>query len=325
MKKLILPLLILIFAIIYLATGYGSLGFHNLFSTFLGKEAFKEEFILYSIRMPRLVIVLIAGAFLALSGAILQVLFKNPLADPGILGINSGAGVAITIFYLFFPIDSGKFMYVIPIVAFLGSITIAFILLLASLEKGGEINTGKLIMLGLGLSIALSGLMVVLISSSDRIKVEFIVKWLNGNIWGGDWPFILAILPWIFLIFIVLYKINILDVLALSEENAIGLGVNIFREKSILFFIAVSLSASAVAVVGGIPFVGLIAPHLAKSIWGNRAKAYIGNTIFLGAFLLLLADLIGRNILPPNGIATGIVFSLIGAPYLIYLIAKKGI
>lgn len=325
MKKFILPTLFFIVIICYLGLGYGSVNFNNLFPTLLGNGTFKENFIIYSIRLPRLIVIIIVGGFLALSGAIFQILFKNSLADPGIIGINSGAGVAITIFYLFFPIDSKTFMYIIPLVGFLGSLSVAFLLLFGSLEKGKKINTGKLIMLGLGLSISLSGLMVVLISSSERIKVEFIVKWLNGNIWGADWPFIWIILPWSLLIILVFYKIKTLDILALSEENAIGLGVNIFKEKIVFFLIAVSLASSAVAIAGGISFIGLIAPHLAKSIWGHKAKNYIPNTILLGSFLLIIADLIGKNILPPNGIATGVIFSIIGSPYLVYLIAKKGV
>lgn len=325
MKKIYLPIVLILVTIVYLGLGYGSLNFSNLINTVIGQGSFKEDFILYSIRLPRVLILIIAGGFLAISGAVFQTLFKNSLADPGIIGINSGAGVAITVYYLFFPLDSGKFIYMIPIIGFMGSLIMAFFLLFISYEKGKGFNNNKLIMFGLGLSIALSGLMIVLVSSSERIKVEFITKWLNGNIWGADWPFIIGVVPWFLVLFIILSKYRTLDILSLKEESSIGLGLNIFREKIILFLSAVSLSAVAVSVTGSLSFVGLIAPHIAKSIWGNRAKDYLYNSLFMGAILLVIADLIGKNIIPPEGVATGTVFSIIGAPYLIYLIAKKNL
>lgn len=325
MKKFYLPIILFLLIFVYLSVGYGSLGFHNLFVTFLGNGGFKNEFILFSIRLPRVLILIIAGGFLSISGAVFQTLFKNSLADPGIIGINSGAGVFITIFFLFFPIDTRNFIYLIPIVGFSGSLIVAFFLLFISFEKEKGINNNKLIMFGLGLSIALSGLMVVLISSSERVKVEFITKWLNGNIWGADWPFILATVPWILVLILIFSKHKVLDILALKEESSIGLGLNIMKEKSVLFLAAVSLAAVAVSVAGSLSFVGLIAPHIAKSIWGNRAKNYLFTSFFMGSILLVFADLIGRNIIPPEGVATGTIFSIIGAPYLIYLIAKRNI
>lgn len=325
MKKIYLPLILILVFFLYLGFGYGSLNFSNLFSTLIGNGDFKNNFILFSIRLPRVIILIIAGGFLSISGAIFQTLFKNSLADPGIIGVNSGAGVFITIFYLFLPVDSGNFIYLIPIVGFIGSLVVGFFLLFISFEKEQGINNNKLIMFGLGLSIALSGLMIVLISSSERIKVEFITKWLNGNIWGADWPFILATIPWLLVLVLVFGKHKILDILALKEESSIGLGLNIMKEKSLLFLSAVSLAAVAVSVTGSLSFVGLIAPHIAKSIWGNRAKNYLFTSFFMGAILLIIADLIGRNILYPEGVATGTIFSIIGAPYLIYLIAKKNI
>ncbi len=171
---------------------------------------------------------------------------------------------------------------------------------------------------------ACSGLMVVLISSSEREKVDFIAKWLAGSIWGTDWPFIIAILPWLLILIpFTLYKANKLDLLSFSEPVAVGVGVRVEKERVLLLVAAVALAAAAVSVTGGIAFVGLMAPHIAKSIIGPRNQLYLPIAILIGGLLLLIADTIGRNIIEPEGIAAGIMTALIGAPYFILLLLRK--
>lgn len=171
---------------------------------------------------------------------------------------------------------------------------------------------------------ALSGAMIVLISSAERAKVDFIAKWLAGNIWGTDWPFIWALLPWlVILIPFTLYKANRLNLLGLSESVAIGVGVSIEKERIVLLIAAVALAASAVSVTGQISFIGLLGPHIAKALVGPRNQLFIPVAILIGGFLLVFADTIGRNIVEPAGIPAGIMVALIGAPYFMYLLLKK--
>ncbi|MFE3975902.1 MULTISPECIES: FecCD family ABC transporter permease [unclassified Peribacillus] len=316
--------LIIITIIIGTCSGYSNLSLGRLIPTLFGQGTFKEEFILYSVRLPRIIITLLAGMALALSGAILQGITRNDLADPGIIGINSGAGVAIAAFFLFFPIDTGSFVYMIPLVAFIGALLAACLIYILSFKKGAGLEPVRLVLIGVGFSMALSGLMIVLISSAERAKVDFIAKWLAGNIWGTDWPFIWAILPWlIILIPFTLYKANRLNLLGLSEPIAIGVGVSIEKERIVLLITAVALAAAAVSVTGGIAFIGLMAPHIAKSLVGPRNQLFIPVAILIGGWLLLLADTIGRNIVEPEGIPAGIMVALIGAPYFMYLLLKK--
>ncbi|WP_298473630.1 iron ABC transporter permease [Psychrobacillus sp. FSL K6-4046] len=316
--------LILVTAFVSAGIGYSSLSFDRLIPTILGDGSFKEEFVLFSIRLPRIIITLLAGMALALSGAILQGITRNDLADPGIIGINSGAGVAIALFFLFFPIDPGSFIYLLPIVAFLGALLTAFLIYIFSYNREVGLQPVRLVLIGVGFSMALSGLMIVLISSADTKKVDFIANWLAGNIWGADWPFILALLPWlIVLVPFTMYRANRLNLLGLSEPVAIGVGVSIEKERIAFLIVAVALAAAAVSVTGGIAFIGLMAPHIAKSLVGPRHQLFLPIAILLGGWLLLLADTVGRNILEPSGIPTGIVVSLIGAPYFMYLLLKK--
>ncbi len=171
---------------------------------------------------------------------------------------------------------------------------------------------------------ALSGVMIVLISSQEREKVDFIAKWLAGTIGASDWPVIIAILPWlIVLIPYALYKANRLNILSLGEHAAIGVGIAIEKERILLLITAVALASSAVSVTGGIAFVGLMAPHIAKAMVGPRNQLYIPIAILLGGWLLLIADTIGRNLVDPDGIPAGIIVALIGAPYFLYLLMRK--
>lgn len=321
---IILLALIILTGVIGLGIGAATVSYDRLLPTFLGNGTFKEEFVLFSIRLPRMVITLLAGMALALSGSILQGITRNDLADPGIIGINSGAGVAITIFYLLFPIDAGSFIYMLPLVAFIGALLTALLIYLFSYSRKTGLQPVHLVLTGVGFSMALSGAMIVLISSAERQKVDFIAKWLAGNIWGTDWPFIWAILPWlVVLIPFTLYKANRLNLLGLSEQVAIGVGVSVEKERIVLLMTAVALAAAAVSVTGGIAFIGLLAPHIAKALVGPRNQLFIPISIIMGGWLLLLADTVGRNAVEPDGIPAGIMVALIGAPYFIYLLMKK--
>lgn len=321
---LILSMLIILTVIISAGIGYSSLSFDRLLPTLLGHGTFKEEFVLFSVRLPRIIITILAGMALALSGAILQGITRNDLADPGIIGINSGAGVAISLFFLFSPIQPSSFVYMLPFVAFIGALLTAFFIYILSYNRKVGLQPVRLVLIGVGFSMALSGLMIVLISSAERQKVDFIAKWLAGNIWGSDWPFILALLPWlIVLIPFTFYKANKLNLLGLSEPVAIGVGVSIEKERIVLLLAAVALAASAVSVTGGIAFIGLMAPHIAKSLVGPRHQQFLPVTILIGGWLLLFADTVGRNLIDPDGIPAGIMVALIGAPYFMYLLLRK--
>ncbi|MDF2947809.1 MAG: iron transporter permease [Bacillales bacterium] len=325
-RIILCSLLVLIFStvVIGMGLGYSSLSFDRLIPTILGQGTFKEEFILFDIRLPRIIITVLAGMALALSGTILQGVTRNDLADPGIIGINSGAGVAIAVFFLFFPLDSGSFIYMLPLVAFAGAVLTGAIIYLVSYDKKVGLQPVRFILVGVGFSISLSGIMIVLISSAERAKVDFIAKWLSGSIWGTDWPFIWALLPWlIVLIPFTLYKANRLNILGLSEPVAVGVGVSIERERIVMLLTAVALAAAAVSVTGGISFIGLMSPHIARSLVGPRHQLFVPISILFGGWLLLISDTIVRNVVDSGNLPAGVMVALIGAPYFVYLLLKK--
>jgi iron complex transport system permease protein len=307
-----------------LGLGHSSVSFDRIVPILLGHGTFQEKFILYGIRLPRIAVTLLAGMALALSGAILQSVTRNDLADPGIIGINSGAGVAIAVCFLYVPIEPGSFVYALPLVGFAGALLAAGLIYAFAYSKSQGLQPTRFVLIGVGVSTALSGAMIVIISSTDRVKVDFIAKWLAGNIWGTDWPFVAALLPWLaILIPFVLSKSNALNLLSLHESVAVGSGVAVRRDRIALLLASVALAASAVSVTGGISFIGLMAPHIARALVGPRHQTFVPVSILTGGWLLLLADTIGRNAASADGIAAGIVAALIGAPYFIYLLLKK--
>ncbi|GIP23784.1 iron ABC transporter permease [Paenibacillus sp. J22TS3] len=324
--KVIGGLLVLIIATIIagMGIGYSSLSFSRLLPTLFGQGTFAEDFVLFSVRLPRIIICLLSGMALALSGAILQGVTRNDLADPGIVGINSGAGVAISVFFLFFSTEVGSLAYVLPFAAFLGGLAAATLIYWLAYRRSAGLQPVRLVLTGVGFSMALSGVMIVIISSADRQKVDFISKWLAGNIWGADWPFIWALLPWLLVLLpFTLYKAGQLNLLNLDEPVSISVGVPVERERILLLIAAVALASSAVAVTGGIAFIGLMAPHIARALVGPRNQLSIPVAVLSGGWLLVMADTIGRNLADPDGVPAGIMAALIGAPYFMYLLIKK--
>lgn len=320
----LLTVLMLLTILVGMSVGSSSVSLNRLLPAILGQGSFEDNFVLFSVRLPRILITMLSGMALALSGAVLQGITRNELADPGIVGINSGAGVGVTVYFLFAPLNVETFAYVIPLMAFAGALITATLIYVFSYTRGEGVQPIRLVLVGVGFSMALSGLMIVLISSVDRTKVDFIAKWLAGNVWGADWPFVLALLPWlVVLIPYVLLKSRELNLLAMNESTAIGTGVVVNKDRILLMLAAVALAASAVSVTGGIAFIGLMAPHIARALVGPRHQQFVPVSILIGGLLLLLADTIGRNLVQPSGIAAGIMVAFIGAPYFLYLLLKE--
>jgi iron complex transport system permease protein len=323
--------LLLIFAsllatvfMISMASGDISLSLGQLIRTLAGNGSSTEKLILFEFRLPRIFVTILAGMGLAVSGAILQSITRNALADPGILGINSGAGLMVVIYSTFFSIDSNVFIYVLPLFALVGGFLTAILIYVLSYKRNIGINSERLVLVGVGMATAVTGAILTLTIRIDRDQYDFIANWMAGRIWGADWTFVLSLFPWIVVfISIALLKSNVLNMLNLHDQVAVGLGVPVEKERRILIFIAASLASVSVAVSGGIAFIGLMAPHIARSLAGPRHQDFLPVSAVLGSILLLISDTIGRVLLDPSGIPAGIIVTIIGAPYFIYLMAKK--
>ncbi|HDR3191855.1 TPA: iron ABC transporter permease [Staphylococcus aureus] len=306
-----------------ITSGEYNIPVERFFKTLIGQGDAIDELILLDFRLPRMMITILAGAALSISGAIVQSVTKNPIAEPGILGINAGGGFAIALFIAIGKINADNFVYVLPLISILGGIATALIIFIFSFNKNEGVTPASMVLIGVGLQTALYGGSITIMSKFDDKQSDFIAAWFAGNIWGDEWPFVIAFLPWVLIIIpYLLFKSNTLNIIHTGDNIARGLGVRLSRERLILFFIAVMLSSAAVAVAGSISFIGLMGSHIAKRIVGPRHQLFLPIAILVGACLLVIADTIGKIVLQPGGVPAGIVVAIIGAPYFLYLMYK---
>jgi iron complex transport system permease protein len=317
-------LLLFVAFVISVATGFVSLTPLELLRTITGRGTEQEELILFSFRLPRILVAIFAGMGLAVAGAILQSVTRNPLADPGILGINAGAGLAVVWYVTYFSAEATNFLYILPLFALFGSFVTIVIIYFFSYRRGEGVQPTRLILIGVGLAAAINGLIFTWTARLEQEQNAFIANWIAGKIWGDDWVFVFTLLPWLAILLpLVFMKTPVLDILQMEENVAVGLGAQVDKERKRLLFIAVALAAASVSVSGGIAFVGLMAPHIARSLVGSRHRAFLPIATLIGAILLVVADTVGRSLLDPSGIPAGIVVTVIGAPYFLYLLVKK--
>lgn len=319
----IFTVLLIVLFLVSLNTGVIRIDPVTVIKTIFGSGELRDELLLFEFRLPRITIAVLIGMGLAVSGAVLQGIVKNPLADPGIIGINAGAGLAVMLFVSYFSTELGNSVFIMPILAFIGAGAAAVVIYAFSYKKDEGVSPIRLILVGVAVAAGISALMIVLTLKLDPRTYDFVATWLAGSIWGSNWNFVLALLPWLVVLIPFVYmKSRVLDVLNLGDHTAVSLGMNLEKERRILLAAAVGLAAASVSVSGGIGFVGLIAPHMTRRLVGNKHKYVIPICALIGAVLVLTADTLGRVILQPAEIPTGVVVAIIGAPYFLYLLAK---
>ncbi len=316
--------LLVISFIISMNTGYTKLSPLDTLRTLFGGGTAKENLILFDFRLPRIVVSILVGMGLALSGCIIQGVSKNALADPGLLGINAGAGMMVILYVMFFGAQSFLSVFTLPFLALAGAGVTAIIIYALAFKKNEGIAPLRLILTGIAIQAGISALTTLLVVKLDEDQFTFVATWQAGSIWGSNWRFVLALLPWLLLLIpYVMYKARVLDVLNMGDDVAYSLGATVERERRGLLAASVALAASCVAVSGSISFVGLIAPHLARRLVGPKHAILLPTCALTGAVLVSVADTIARVIVQPSEIPTGIMVAIIGAPYFLYLLAKS--
>lgn len=316
--------LILLIFLISLQMGSMSIAPKEVFQTLFGGGTHQQKLVLLEFRLPRMVTALLVGAALATSGAILQSVSQNELADPGILGINAGAGLAVVLFiYYFQGTESalGSTVFVLPFFALVGALTAAFLIYTFAWKQG--ITPVRLILVGVALNAGFGALMIVIQLRMDENDFMQATYWLTGNIWGSSWGSVLSILPWIFILIpIVWWKGRMLNIMRLGDPASVSLGIPVERSRLLLLVLSVALAAAAVSVAGSISFLGLVAPHIARRLVGPRHQVALPAAALIGALILLFADMVARNVLAPSEIPVGILVAILGAPYFLYLLLK---
>jgi len=318
-----LIVLIVVTFVMSMNTGVIKLTPMEVIRTLFGQGDAQQQLILFQFRLPRIVIGVLVGMGLAIAGAVLQGISKNALADPGILGINAGAGLAVMLYISFFPTTKSVPVYLLPVLAFIGAGLTAVLIYSLSFKRHEGITPMRLILTGVAVAAGISSAMIVLTLRLTPENYQFVATWLAGSIWGSNWRFVLSLLPWLLILFPFIYmKSRVLNILNLGEVTSIGLGASIEKERRWLLAASVGLAGASVSVSGGIGFVGLIAPHLARQLVGANHQFLLPTSALLGGFLVLLADTVGRSILEPSEIPAGIVVAVFGAPYFLFLLAR---
>ena len=322
-KILILVALIVVTIVFTLTTGTFKMSLIDIWALVTGQATSKVELVFYKFRMPRLIITLVCGAALALSGLILQVVSKNPLSDPRIIGVNAGSGFGVVLFIAFVAGSSGvNHLYTLPLMSFVGGLLTVLLVFTLSFV-GGKFSSNTFILIGIATALGVTGFVYVFTSMFDDTQMDILNRFFAGNIWGDSWEFVIVTIPYIVIIMVItLFRVREMSMMSLDDDMLETLGMNVTREKIILIVLAALLSSISVSVAGSISFIGLIAPHIARMLFKVDMKIIFVGTLLIGAFLLSFADLIGKTVAEPLIIPVGIVVSLIGGPYFLYLLFR---
>ncbi|KGA97168.1 iron ABC transporter permease [Alkalihalobacillus alcalophilus ATCC 27647 = CGMCC 1.3604] len=313
------PLLLIIVSLFGLTYGSVSVPFTEIWRVLTGNEPSIYQTILVDLRLPRILIGLLVGACLAVAGCILQGVMRNPLADPGIIGVTAGGGLMASMTMLVFP----HLSYMLPISAFLGAFVTAMIIYFLAWDKGA--SPLKIILAGVAINALVgavqNGLMVIF---SDRI--QSVIPWLAGGLNGRSWYHLEFMAPYAIVgLLLSLLAIKPANLLLLGDDSAKLLGQKVELQRFLLITLAAFLAGAAVSVAGLIGFVGLVVPHAIRLLIGEDYRYLLPLSAVYGAILVVLADTIARSWFDPIELPVGVLLAALGAPFFLYLLKKRGL
>lgn len=330
-RKAIIVLVLLTLAVIatmIVSTGMGDVKISpiEVVQVLIGNGSELNALVVNTFRLPRILIGFLVGASLGVAGAILQGVFRNPLASPDIIGITGGAGVAVVTFLAFLldPNDNSLKVSIhwLPLAAFIGAALIAFLIYILSWKNG--VTPIRLVLVGVGLDVVTRAVMDVMMIFGPLILATQSKIWITGSINGSTWDNVWTLLPWVAFIipftFIIARNLNIQE---LGDDIAKGVGSAVQWQRFTLLLVGTALAGGAVAFAGGIGFVGLMGPHIARQLVGSSYGALLPVSALVGGLIVLVADLVARTAFLPLDIPAGVFTSVIGAPYFIYLLYRS--
>lgn len=314
----LLLLLLLTMLIVSFMLGVNNYSFKTIYDALFNYRDISEHNIIRDIRMPREIAAMLVGMSLACTGAVMQGVTKNPLADPALIGLNSGAALGISILFAF---TSGANFFAIILAGFIGAIVGGTIVLMLGLSKKGGFNTMRIILAGAAVS-------SLLLAIAEGISLYFRTNqssmlWSSGGVAGTTWTQLKYASPIILIVIIFVLLIgHKLTVLSLGDEMAQGLGVNLTSIRIIFSLLTMILAGVAVAMAGSLAFVGLMIPHIARLLVGVDYRKLLPVATLLGGIFLVCADILARMM---GESPVGAIISIIGVPFFIYLVRKVGI
>ena len=317
-------------SLLSLGTGAAGLPPARLLSAAVGSAPLTqaETLVLFEIRLPRLVMGLMVGAALAVAGALMQGLFRNPLADPGIVGVGAGAGLgavlAIVLGGLLPPAVAAVIGgHLVPFAAFLGGWTATLILTRAAASGGGT-SIATLLLAGIALGAIAGAATGVLTYLADDQQLRDLTFWSMGSLAGASWAKIATALPLILPVLLLSPLLaRALNALALGEAQAAHMGIAVERTKRLAILGTAAAAGAATAIAGGIGFIGIVVPHLLRLATGPDHRALLPNAALLGGTLLIGADMIARTLAAPAELPIGIVTATLGAPVFLWILLRR--
>jgi iron complex transport system permease protein len=310
------PLLIL--SMLYgIGSGSVSISPAEIWHTLFGAGDTAHESIIWNLRLPRVLIGLLVGACLAASGALLQGVMRNPLADPGIVGVSAGGGVAAVIALVLYP----QFAYLLPGFAFAGALVSSLIIYLLAWD--GSSSPVKIVLAGIAVNALLGGVMNgIMVLNSDRI--QSVIPWLSGSLSGRSWPHLQFMLPYAAAgLLLVPFATKTTNLLLLGDQSASSLGQHVERQRFLIVALASLLAGAAVSVAGLVGFVGLIVPHAVRLLIGEDYRFLLPYSVVGGAAIMVIADTAARSWFDPLELPAGILLACIGAPFFLMLLKKR--
>ena len=289
----------------------------------------REQLVLIDIRLPRMLLGMFVGASLAVAGAMMQGMFRNPLADPGLIGVSSGAALAAVATIalgnsLAAPWIKTFGAYALPMAAFVGGIATTMILV-SIVSRQGQMAVSTLLLAGVALAALNGALMGLIAYSSDDRELRDLTLWMLGSLSGASWPKVFAIIPFALLVALVLPRlIRGLNGLLLGEAEAFHLGIDVERTKRAIVLVTSAAVGAAVAVSGILGFVGIVVPHLVRLLAGPDHRIVLPASALMGATLVLTADILARMLLRPAELPLGVVMAILGAPIFLHMVVKRG-
>ena len=314
----LLLLLVILAALAVVSVAIGSAGYSvpEILKAVVSPDQSPIKIIVLSLRLPRMILAILIGASLAASGALLQSVMRNPLADPGTIGVSAGAGTAATTILLLFPSLSAS----VPVFAF-GGAALACVLIYVMAWKDG-VEPTRIILSGVAINSVL-GAYNSLLQLLNSDSLQGVLAFMNGSLSGKSWyqVKILAVYSIIGLI-LSFFCIRSANTLQLGDEMAKSLGLKVNASRVFLSAVSAFLAAATVSVAGMIGFVGLVVPHIARLLVGSNYKSMLPVSIVLGSVVLLAADTVGRTVVPGMEIPVGIIMSVCGGPFFLYMLRK---
>lgn len=316
-----MAVVIALFFALHISIGAKAIPLADVFSALIARDdTIFDHIVVWDLRMPRAVIAIVVGAALAVSGALMQGITRNPLADPGLLGLLAGASFAVVVA---FGIWGSAIVPIMPLVAAGGALAAAGLVLWIATAAPGGARPLTLILAGAAIS-AFLGAVIAAVQLLDQENFDQLRVWLTGTISGHRMSYMGWCLPWLAVGFVAAFAVaRQITSLAMGDDVAVGLGVNVVQVKIVSLIAVVTLTASAVTLSGPLGFIGLVIPHVVRLFVGTDYRFVVPYSALVGAAYLLFVDIIARVALAPVEISTGLVTSLLGAPFFVWLVRAK--